>query len=60
MNDFDNFGFNTKAIRSGIVQSDFQEHSEPLFLTSSFTFKSAEEAAARFSGEEQAHFYTRV
>ena len=60
MNDFDNFGFDTKAIRSGIVQSDFQEHSEALFLTSSFTFKSAEEAAARFSGEEQAHFYTRV
>lgn len=60
MNDSDNFGFDTKAIRSGIVQSDFQEHSEALFLTSSFTFKSAEEAAARFSGEEQAHFYTRV
>jgi len=56
----DDYQFNTLAIREGHHQSNFQEHSEALFLTSSFTFKSAEEAAARFSGEEQAHFYTRV
>ena len=56
----DQFGFDTKSIRAGNTQSSFQEHSEALFLTSSFTFKSAEEAAARFSGEEHAHFYSRV
>ena len=56
----DDYQFDTLAIREGHHQSNFQEHSEALFLTSSFTFKSAEEAAARFSGEEPAHFYTRV
>jgi len=57
MNDFN---FDTLAIRAGNDPSSFQEHSEALFLTSSFTFKSAEEAAARFAGDEKAHFYSRV
>lgn len=57
MNDFE---FDTLAIRAGHERSSFQEHSEAIFPTSSFIFKSAEEAAARFSGEEKAHFYTRV
>ncbi len=52
--------FDTLAIRAGHQQSSFQEHSEALFLTSSFTFKSAEEAAARFSGDEEGYFYSRV
>ena len=37
----------TLAVRAGIRRSDFQEHSEALVLTSSFVFKSAEEAARR-------------
>ncbi|MEE9328128.1 MAG: O-succinylhomoserine sulfhydrylase [Cocleimonas sp.] len=57
MNDYE---FDTLAIRAGHERSSFQEHSEAIFPTSSFIFKSAEEAAARFSGEEKAHFYTRV
>jgi len=57
MNDFN---FDTLAIRAGHDSSNFQENSEAIFTTSSFTFKTAEEAAARFSGEEKAHFYTRV
>ena len=56
----DDFNFETLAIRAGQVRSNFQEHSEAIYPTSSFIFKSAEEAAARFSGEEEAHFYTRV
>ncbi len=59
-NSNDSFEFDTLAVRAGNEQSSYQEHSEAIFLTSSFTFKSAEEAAARFSGEEQAHFYSRV
>ena len=54
------YNFDTLAIRAGNEPSSYQEHSEALFLTSSFTFKSAEEAAARFAGEEPAHFYSRV
>jgi len=57
MNEFE---FDTLAIRGGHERSSFQEHSEAIFPTSSFIFKSAEEAAARFSGEENAHFYSRV
>ena len=54
------FNFDTLAIRAGHQQSNFQEHSEAIFPTSSFTFKSAEEAAARFSGDEEGYFYTRI
>ena len=54
------FNFDTLAIRAGHQQSNFQEHSEAIFPSSSFTFKSAEEAAARFSGDEEGYFYTRI
>lgn len=49
----------TLAIRAGIQRSDFQEHSEALVLTSSFVFKSAEEAARRFAHEEPGNIYSR-
>ena len=42
----------TLAIRAGIDRSQFGEHSEAMYLTSSFVFKSAAQAAARFSGAE--------
>lgn len=38
---------------------DVGEHSAALFLTSSFTFDSAEDAAARFSGEDPGWIYSR-
>jgi len=46
-----NKNFETDAVRAGIERSQFGEHSEGLFLTSSFVFKNAQEAAKRFSGE---------
>ena len=49
----------TKGVRAGQVRTEFQEHSEALFLTSSFVFKSARQAAARFAGEEDGMVYTR-
>ena len=49
----------TKGVRAGQVRTEFQEHSEALFLTSSFVFKSAKQAAARFAGEDQGMVYTR-
>ena len=45
-----NKNFETDAVRVGIERSQFGEHSEGLFLTSSFVFKNAQEAAKRFSG----------
>jgi len=49
----------TLAIRAGIERSQFNEHAEALYLTSSFVFNSAAEAAARFSGEEEGNVYAR-
>ena len=49
----------TLAVRAGIERSQFNEHSEALYLTSSFVFGSAAEAAARFSGEQEGNVYAR-
>ena len=49
----------TLAVRAGIHRSQFNEHSEALFLTSSFVFRDAAEAAARFSGEDPGMVYSR-
>ena len=51
--------FDTKAIREGYQATNEQEHSEAIFLTSSFKFDSAEQAAARFSKEEPGNIYAR-
>jgi O-succinylhomoserine sulfhydrylase len=55
----DSFEFDTLAVRAGIARSQFNEHSEALYLTSSFVFDSAAQAAARFSGEEEGNVYAR-
>ncbi|PKO84288.1 MAG: O-succinylhomoserine sulfhydrylase [Betaproteobacteria bacterium HGW-Betaproteobacteria-11] len=49
----------TLAVRAGQVRSQFNEHAEALYLTSSFVFDSAAQAAARFSGEEEGMIYAR-
>lgn len=49
----------TLAIRSGFERSSFGEHGEPIMTTSSYVFKSAAEAAARFSGESPGLIYSR-
>ena len=56
MEDFD---IETLAVRAGIHRSQFNEHSEALYLTSSFVFESAAQAAARFRGEEPGNIYAR-
>ncbi len=55
-NDWD---LETLAVRAGIERSQFGEHSEALYLTSSFVFGSAAEATARFSGAEPGNVYSR-
>jgi len=49
----------TAAVRDGIHRTPFGEHAEPLFLTSSFVFDSAAQAAARFAGSEEGFVYSR-
>jgi O-succinylhomoserine sulfhydrylase len=55
----DDYGFDTRAIRAGIHRSQFNEHSEALYLTSSFVFESAAQAAARFANKEPGNVYSR-
>ena len=49
----------TLAIRAGHVRTAEGEHSEAMFLTSSYVFDSAEQAAARFAGSEPGNVYSR-
>ena len=49
----------TKGVRAGTLRSEFQEHSEALYLTSSFVFDNAEQAATRFAGTEEGMVYSR-
>ena len=49
----------TKAIRTQTEQSQYREHSTPLFLTSSFTFESAEQGKALFEETEEGNIYSR-
>ncbi len=55
----DDYDLATLAVRAGTARSQFHEHSEALFLTSSFVFESAAQAAARFKGEEAGPIYAR-
>ncbi len=63
MSDYDlleeQWAFATQAVRAGQRRTQEQEHSEPIFPTSSFVFSSAAEAAARFSGEQPGNIYSR-
>jgi len=53
------FDLDTRAVRSGTLRTPFNEHSEAVFLTSSFVFDSAAQAAARFAGTEEGYVYSR-
>ena len=51
--------FDTLAVRAGAEMTEFGENSEALFLNSSFRFKNAAQAAARFGGNEPGNIYSR-
>jgi O-succinylhomoserine sulfhydrylase len=53
------YRFDTLAIRAGQERSQFGEHSEALYLTSSFVFPDAARAAALFAGEVEGYTYSR-
>lgn len=53
------YKFETLAIRTQVERSQQKEHSVPLYLSSSFTFDSAEEGAAIFAGEQAGNLYSR-
>jgi O-succinylhomoserine sulfhydrylase len=49
----------TLAVRAGISRTNEGEHAEALFLTSSYIFDSAADAAARFTGDTPGNVYSR-
>lgn len=49
----------TLAVRAGVARSQFNEHSEALYLTSSFVFENAAQAAERFTGGGGGLVYSR-
>jgi len=51
--------FETKAIRLQTDRSQFQEHSTPLYLTSSFVFEDAEDMRSSFAEEKERNLYSR-
>jgi len=51
--------FETKAIRTQLERTPFQEHSVPLYLTSSFVFENAEDMRASFAEEKERNIYSR-
>ena len=61
MNDinWNDYSLETQAIRTGHKRTHEDEHSIPIFATSSYVFKSAEEAALRFTGKKPGNIYSR-
>ncbi len=57
--DLSNLRWQSLAVRAGVHRTDEGEHCEPIFTTSSYVFRSAQEAAARFSGEQPGNVYSR-
>jgi O-succinylhomoserine sulfhydrylase len=49
----------TKAVRNRIENKGHKEHSQPIFVTSSFEFDSAEEMRAAFADENDNNIYSR-
>ena len=49
----------TIAIRTQLSKTEFNEHSVPLYLTSSFVFDDAETMRAMFADEKPGNIYSR-
>ncbi|WP_121667017.1 trans-sulfuration enzyme family protein [Mesonia aquimarina] len=49
----------TQAIRTQLERTQYQEHSSPLYLTSSYVFEDAEDMRASFAEEKERNIYSR-
>ncbi len=58
--DTKNKGFNTKLVHSGDFDDAFGAAVPPIYQTSTFAFKNADEGAARFAGQQDGFIYTRL
>ncbi|WP_407311305.1 O-succinylhomoserine sulfhydrylase [Pseudomonas sp. nanlin1] len=57
--DLEGVSFDTLAVRAGQHRTPEGEHSDPLFFTSSYVFRTAADAAARFAGDVPGNVYSR-
>jgi len=57
--DLEGVAFDTLAVRAGQYRTPEAEHSDALFFTSSYVFRTAADAAARFAGETPGNVYSR-
>ena len=59
MDEQQDYGFGTRAVRGGQRRSPEGEHNDPVHLTSSFVFEDAGQAARRFTDQEAGNVYSR-
>jgi len=59
LDDWTAFGLDTRSVRAGQHRTNEGENAEPIFATSSFIFRDAAQAAARFAEEEAGNVYSR-
>ncbi len=57
--DWHDYAIETQAIRVGHKRTPEDEHSIPIFATSSYVFQSAEQASLRFTGKQPGNIYSR-
>ncbi|WP_305908226.1 O-succinylhomoserine sulfhydrylase [Methylomarinum sp. Ch1-1] len=57
--DWKDYSLDTQAIRAGHRRTHEDEHSIPIYATSSYVFDSAEDAALRFTGKQPGNIYSR-
>jgi O-succinylhomoserine sulfhydrylase len=57
--DLTNLHVDTLGVRAGVRRTEFNEHAEAMFLTSSFCFDTAEAAAEGFANAEKGFIYSR-
>ncbi len=53
-------GFSTKLIHAGEIEDQYRSATVPIYQTSTFAFKSADEGAKCFAGESNGYIYTRI
>ncbi|HWG91560.1 MAG TPA: aminotransferase class I/II-fold pyridoxal phosphate-dependent enzyme [Candidatus Thermoplasmatota archaeon] len=56
----ENAGFATRAIHRSRIEEPSRPVSTPIYMTSTFSFENAAQAAARFAGEEPGMIYSRL
>ncbi len=55
-----NLGFNTKLVHAGIPHDAYGSVVTPIYQTSTFAFRDAQQGANRFAGTEDGYIYTRI